>query len=157
MREELLREIVADRLRAGFTTSEIRKSLGVNRMLIKRVRDMLSARGNVKSLPKGSPPLKRSLDVVRQVRDSVNNNPKQSIRKLAKEFAKKYVELLETKVKPWLDTAYLNGNYVFTQDGALAPTSNLTQNWLEENFQEFWSKHFWPPSSLDIYPLDFSI
>jgi len=46
--------------------------------------------------------------------------------------------------------------YVFQQDGALAHTSHLIQNWLSDN-DMFWSKKFWLPNSSDLNPLDYYI
>ncbi|QQP48859.1 Transposable element tcb2 transposase [Caligus rogercresseyi] len=45
--------------------------------------------------------------------------------------------------------------YLYQQDGAPAHTSNLVQNWCLENLDMFWSKEFWPPSSLDLNPCDY--
>ena len=46
---------------------------------------------------------------------------------------------------------------IIMQDGAPAHTSNKTQAYLRENFDEFWSKEKWPPSSPDANPMDFSV
>ncbi len=34
--------------------------------------------------------------------------------------------------------------------------ANLVQEWRKTNFEHFWPKTWWPLSSLDIIPLDFS-
>lgn len=68
-----------------------------------------------------------------------------------------YIEILSTKVLPWLKANYPQQNYVFQQDGAPAHTSNRTQEWLNRNMAEFWSKEMWPPQSPDLNPLDYSV
>jgi inhibitor of nuclear factor kappa-B kinase subunit alpha len=68
-----------------------------------------------------------------------------------------YLNLLETELLPWLKKTYPEGNYVFQQDGAPCHTSQRTQEWLGKNFANFWPKDFWPPSSPDLNPLDYSI
>ena len=68
-----------------------------------------------------------------------------------------YLELLESKVLPWLKKTYPQGNYVFQQDGAPAHTSRRTQKWLAANMSDFWEKTLWPPSSPDLNPLDYSV
>jgi transposase len=68
-----------------------------------------------------------------------------------------YIELLKSKVVPWLKKTYPKGNYVWQQDGAPAHTSKKTQAWLAENMSMFWDKTIWPPSSPDLNPLDFSV
>lgn len=49
--------------------------------------------------------------------------------------------------------------FVFQQDGAPAHTSNATQKYLEDKvgITGFWPKTFWPPSSPDLNPLDYSV
>jgi len=68
-----------------------------------------------------------------------------------------YIDLLATKVVPWLKKTYPNGNYIWQQDGAPAHTSKKTQDWLRANMANFWDKTTWPPSSPDLNPLDFSV
>jgi transposase len=68
-----------------------------------------------------------------------------------------YIDLLETKMLPWLRKTYPKGNYVFQQDGAPAHTSKKTQQWLATNLADFWDKTVWPPSSPDLNPLDYSV
>ena len=67
-----------------------------------------------------------------------------------------YLKMLEENVLPWL-TETFGEQYIFTQDGAPAHTSNVSQKWCKEHFQGFWDKNMWPPSSPDINPMDFSI
>lgn len=67
-----------------------------------------------------------------------------------------YIKILSTYALPWLRQTFSDG-YIFTQDGAPAHTSKKTQTWCRENFVDFVSKDFWPPSSPDINPMDFSV
>jgi hypothetical protein len=68
-----------------------------------------------------------------------------------------YIDLLKKKFVPWLRRTYPDGNYVFQQDGAPAHTSKRTQVWLVMTLSGFWAKDVWPPSSLDLNPLDYSV
>ena len=68
-----------------------------------------------------------------------------------------YTELLLTKVLPWIEKQTWEHGYCFQQDGAPAHTAKITQKWLGDNFQAFWDKTFWPPSSPDLNPMDNSI
>ena len=43
---------------------------------------------------------------------------------------------------------------IFQQDGARAHTSKKTQEWLGENFQNFWPKGIWPANSPDLSPIE---
>ena len=69
-----------------------------------------------------------------------------------------YKEILKTKVLPWIKKIAKKRNYryVFQQDGAPAHTSKIIQSWMSSNMN-FWKKDFWPPQSLDLNPLDYSI
>lgn len=71
--------------------------------------------------------------------------------------AEAYLEILCTKVKPWVEANYPDRNYVFQQDGAPAHTAKKTQEWLEKNLAGFWPKEMWPPQSPDLNPLDYSV
>ncbi len=62
-----------------------------------------------------------------------------------------YLNVLETKLKPWLEVSHRGGNYVFQQDGAPSHIVRKTQKWLGE----FQGSALWPPSSPDLNPLDF--
>ena len=33
----------------------------------------------------------------------------------------------------------------------------MVQEWLHDNLERFWPKHFWPPSSPDLNVMDFAI
>ncbi|KAI6657135.1 hypothetical protein LOD99_15921 [Oopsacas minuta] len=43
---------------------------------------------------------------------------------------------------------------IFQQDGALAHTTNMTQNWLRSNLKSFWAKGTWPANSPDLSPIE---
>ncbi len=68
-----------------------------------------------------------------------------------------YQALLCRHVIPWPSAAYLEGDYVFQQDGLPTHTANSTQKFLESNMAAQWSKMVWPPYSPDINPLDYNI
>ena len=60
-------------------------------------------------------------------------------------------------VKPWLDKAYPNGNYIWQQDSAPGHMAKLTQDWCKKHLSDFIPKDLWPPSSPDLNPLDFAM
>ena len=45
-------------------------------------------------------------------------------------------------------------DFVFMQDGAPAHTAKLTQEWLENNFPQFWRKGEWPGNYPDLNPIE---
>ena len=63
-----------------------------------------------------------------------------------------YIRVLEEVVWPWIKTNYADQDiaYVWQQDGAPAHTGSTTQEWLEENAEDFFPKDMWPPSSPDL-------
>ena len=65
-----------------------------------------------------------------------------------------YLNVLKTVVKPWIDSNYPEGRYVWQQDGAPAHKAKKTQAWCKNNF---WPCTMWPPSSPDCSPLDFAV
>lgn len=86
MAHEHKRRSIANFLLAGNSTIVIRNALGVNRMDIKRVRDMLEATGDVlKTENGGQKRTKSSKAVIAAVKQKITRNPRRSIRKLAKE------------------------------------------------------------------------
>ena len=68
-----------------------------------------------------------------------------------------YIDMLDTKVAPWIEGEVWEDGYTFQQDGAPSHTSNRTQAWLKANFMDFWPKDLWPPSSPDLNPMDYSV
>ena len=55
--------------------------------------------------------------------------------------------ILETEVKSAGHKLFRNSNWIFQQDGVLAHTANVTQQWFRDKKIEFISKEEWPPSS----------
>ena len=43
------------------------------------------------------------------------------------------------------------------QDGVTSHTARTVQIWCKNNFNSFWSKELWPPSSPDLNPMDFGV
>lgn len=68
-----------------------------------------------------------------------------------------YLDFLKTMVIPWIKEEFTDVSICFQQDGAPAHTANEVQQWCEANFEHFWPKSFWPPSSPDCNPLDFAM
>ncbi len=73
--------------------------------------------------------------------------------------ANTYAKVMEATVIPWMKEGAGSASFAFQQDGAPAHTAKVVQNLLKEKLGEdgFWSKLFWPPSSPDLNPLDYSI
>lgn len=72
-------------------------------------------------------------------------------------MAEVYLEVLQDVVKPWLDSNYPNGNYIFQQDSAPAHKAKKVQAWCQKELAGFWPWEFWLPSSPDLNPLDYSV
>ncbi len=70
---------------------------------------------------------------------------------------KVYLKVMREVVKPWIDNTYPDQPYVFQQDSTPAHKAKKTQKWMEKNLTAFWPHSFWPPSSPDVAPLDYSI
>ena len=51
----------------------------------------------------------------------------------------------------------LQSGFIFQQDGALAHTAKLVQDWIATNCSEFVGKDEWPPNSPDLNPLDYHV
>lgn len=70
-----------------------------------------------------------------------------------------YKQLLSRKVFPALDATYGCGNWIWTQDGAPAHTSNAVQKYIANKLGSggFWSKEVWPPNSPNLNPLDYFV
>ena len=50
-----------------------------------------------------------------------------------------------------------SSDWIFQQDGAQPYSHHLTQEWFRANFPSFIDKDHWPPNSLDLNPLEYSI
>ena len=65
---------------------------------------------------------------------------------------RQYVEVMNDVVMPWIKKTYGDKDivYCFQQDGAPCHTGAYTQEWLEENLEDFWPADMWPPNSPDL-------
>jgi len=70
--------------------------------------------------------------------------------------AAEYLDVLQTKIKPWIESEFAGVDYVFQQDSAPAHGAKTVQEWMGQNLQ-FWPKELWPSSSPDLNPLDFAV
>lgn len=70
-----------------------------------------------------------------------------------------YKKILACQVFPILDATYGHGKWVWTQDGAPAHTSKVTQAYLLRRLGSggFWSREVWPPNSPNLNPLDYRV
>lgn len=66
-------------------------------------------------------------------------------------------EILESTLKPSIDSLFPEGNYCFQQDSAPAHTANVVQDWCRSNLADFIDKQEWPASSPDLNPLDYFV
>ena len=84
MKQEAIRELVAERLSAGEAKQVITKALGVRRNVVNRVIKMLAMRGDVKKIHRGGKQrTKRIPPTFRAVNRKIEHNPRRSIQKLA--------------------------------------------------------------------------
>ncbi len=68
-----------------------------------------------------------------------------------------YLNFLKETVKPWIESEFPEIDICFMQDSAPAHGAKHVQAWCKANFQHFWPKEWWPPSSPDCNPLDFAM
>lgn len=68
-----------------------------------------------------------------------------------------YIEVLQTVVKPWIDSVRNGRPYTFQQDSAPSHKAKLTQEWMVKNFYDHITPDIWPPSSPDLNPLDYYV
>ncbi|GFV35199.1 DDE_3 domain-containing protein [Trichonephila clavipes] len=59
-------------------------------------------------------------------------------------------------VLPWAQKHFENANWTFKQDSALAHEAKKAQEWCKVNFPDTSSEE-WPPNSLDLNPMDYSV
>ena len=71
--------------------------------------------------------------------------------------ANSYIESFLTPALVETKKHFRDEVFTFQQDGALSHTANETQTWCEHHFPRSWRKKSWPPSSLDLNPLDFCV
>ncbi len=58
-------------------------------------------------------------------------------------------EVLDTLMKPWMETVAGECPYVFQPGQSPAHTTKITQAFLKVNLKDHCPKEIWPPSSLD--------
>ncbi|KAI6654040.1 hypothetical protein LOD99_2887 [Oopsacas minuta] len=69
-----------------------------------------------------------------------------------------YRELvLEPEIASAGEKLFQNHPWTYQQDSAPAHASKVSQSWFREQNIDFISKDEWPPSSLDLNPLDYSV
>ena len=73
-----------------------------------------------------------------------------------------YRDMLASQVLPWIRAQEWPHGFVFQEDRAPAHTSNMVQDWCQDNFRSvrngrFWPKIYWPPCSPDLNVMDFAI
>ena len=56
-----------------------------------------------------------------------------------------YLNMLKTKVIPWMKSNFGRNGITFQQDGATSHTAKTVQDWCRKTFKGFWSKELWPP------------
>ena len=66
-------------------------------------------------------------------------------------------DILVGSLLPWAKEHFKKRPWTFQQDLAPSHKAKKTQEWLSANVPNFISKEEWPPSSLDLNLLDFSI
>jgi hypothetical protein len=62
---------------------------------------------------------------------------------------RQYIEVLDTLMKPWMETVAGESPYVFQPGQSPAHTTKITQACLKVNLKDHCPKEIWPPSSLD--------
>lgn len=65
--------------------------------------------------------------------------------------------LLETVVKPWIDSVRNERSYVFQQNSAPSYKAQRMQEWTAENFQNYLTPNIWPPTFPTLNPLDYYV
>ena len=68
-----------------------------------------------------------------------------------------YIELLKTKVLPWIKKVAKDRPWVWQQDSAPCHTSEKSICWILSNFYDFNSPQCWPLNSPDLNPMDFFV
>ncbi|QQP55232.1 Putative transposable element, partial [Caligus rogercresseyi] len=66
-----------------------------------------------------------------------------------------YIEILRTKLIPWVWENFPGGNVVLQKDGAPNNTVRATQAFMEQEM-DFWAKDLWSPQSSNAIPLDYA-
>ena len=58
--------------------------------------------------------------------------------------AASYIKLTK-RVKTWTDSYCGEGQYIFTQDGAMPQMAKITVEWLKSNMPGYKAPELWPP------------
>jgi len=66
-----------------------------------------------------------------------------------------YLDILQTVVKPWMDSVASGMNFTFQQDSAPAHKAKVVQEWLKASVPHFWDPQTWPSNSPDMNPCDY--
>ena len=56
-----------------------------------------------------------------------------------------YIEVLESVVKPCINSVCRNRPYIIQQDSGISHKAVTTQNWMAENFHDHITSTLWPP------------
>jgi hypothetical protein len=67
------------------------------------------------------------------------------------------LEVMESTVLPWIKTVAGDRPWVWPQDRAPCHVSNRSIKWLKDHCYDLVSKDCWPPSSLELNPLDYFV
>ena len=70
---------------------------------------------------------------------------------------KVYLDVLKSVVIPWCNQVASGRPWVWQQDSTPAHKSKETQAWLQKECYDFGPFSHWPPSSLDLNPLDYFV
>jgi inhibitor of nuclear factor kappa-B kinase subunit alpha len=65
--------------------------------------------------------------------------------------------VLKDVLLPWVTNHFGKQPFILQQDWAPSLGSKLTKAVLNPHFLGYWGKDFWPTSSSDLNPLDFSV
>ena len=66
-----------------------------------------------------------------------------------------YLQVMETVVLPWIEQVAQDTPWIWQHDSAPCHVFKHSLAWLEEHCYNFLTKDKWPPSSLDLNPMDF--
>ena len=68
-----------------------------------------------------------------------------------------YVDLLRTKVIPWIKQVAGDRPWVWQQDSAPCHTSKMSMTFLNNNCYDLVTPDIWPPNSPDLNPMDYFV
>ncbi|GBN55213.1 hypothetical protein AVEN_246140-1 [Araneus ventricosus] len=67
--------------------------------------------------------------------------------------AANYLQIITDQLHPYMTFVFPAGNGIFQQDNALFHKAQIVLEWFEKHTDEFYLM-FWPPSSLDLNPME---